>query len=182
MIPLCRTYVVVVRWTDKLLCGWYKWVSRFEAPCIPTWWTGKRWVEQLSRIHSTVCYRDSVVPLRRSSVGWTPSRMGRLTVGFGRRHPVTIRKASLMIRSMWRVWALRHQTGAPCSAAEWTTGKVAVRNVVTPALQRERASLEGDAWCQLFANQREVSAMREGPVQSYSEVFGLGAKGKGFVV
>ena len=34
--PLRRTYVVVVREADELLCGGYKWVSRFEAPCNST--------------------------------------------------------------------------------------------------------------------------------------------------
>jgi len=32
--PERRTYVVVVRWTDELLCGGYKCVSPFETPCI----------------------------------------------------------------------------------------------------------------------------------------------------
>ena len=40
--------------------------------------------------------RDSVAPLRRSSACWMPARIGRLSAGVGRRHPVTIRKASLM--------------------------------------------------------------------------------------
>ena len=47
------TYVVVVRWTDELLCGGYKWVSRFKALCSCTRWTGERWVEQVSRLHGT---------------------------------------------------------------------------------------------------------------------------------
>jgi len=46
---------VIVRWTDELLCGGYKWVSRFEMPCIPTRWIGERWVEQVSRLHGTAC-------------------------------------------------------------------------------------------------------------------------------
>jgi len=37
--------------------------------------------------------RGSVAPLRRSSAGWMPERIGRLSAGVGRRHPVTIRKA-----------------------------------------------------------------------------------------
>jgi len=45
----------------------------------------------------------SVAPLRQSSAGWMPVRIGRLTAGVGRRHPVTIRKASLMAGSMRRV-------------------------------------------------------------------------------
>jgi len=40
--------------------------------------------------------RDSVAPLRRSSAGWMPARIGRLSTGLGRRHPVAIRKESLM--------------------------------------------------------------------------------------
>jgi len=47
--------------------------------------------------------KDSVAPMRRSSAGWMPARMGRLSAGVGRRHPVTIRKASLMAGSMRRV-------------------------------------------------------------------------------
>ena len=39
--------------------------------------------------------RDSVAPLRRSSAGWMPARVGRLSAGVGRTHPVTIRKASM---------------------------------------------------------------------------------------
>jgi len=56
--PLCRTYDVVVRKTDELLCGGYKWVSRFDASCICTQWTGERWVEQMSRLHGTACQRQ----------------------------------------------------------------------------------------------------------------------------
>ena len=44
--------------------------------------------------------RDSVAPLRRSSAGWMLVKIGRLSAGVGRRHPVTIRKASLMVGSI----------------------------------------------------------------------------------
>jgi len=47
--------------------------------------------------------RDSVAPMRRSSAGWMPARIGRLSAGVGRRHPVTIRKALLMVGSIRRV-------------------------------------------------------------------------------
>jgi len=57
--------------------------------------------------------RNSVAPLRRNSAGWMPARMGRLSAGVGRRHPVTIRKASLMAGSMRRVWALRYGHSSP---------------------------------------------------------------------
>ena len=37
-----RRTSVVVRLTDELLCGVYKWVSRFETPCTRTQLTGER--------------------------------------------------------------------------------------------------------------------------------------------
>jgi len=46
--------------------------------------------------------RDSVTPLRRSSEGWMPARIGRLSAGAGRRQPVTIRKTSLMLTGTMR--------------------------------------------------------------------------------
>ena len=46
---------------------------------------------------------DSVAPLQRSSAGWMFAKVGRLSAGVGRRYPVTIRKASLMVGSMRRV-------------------------------------------------------------------------------
>ena len=85
-------------------------------------------------------YRDSMAPLRRSSADWMPAGMGRLSAGLGRRHPVTIRKASLMAGSIRWVWALRHQTGEQYSAVECTKARVAVHNVVAPAPQSEPAS------------------------------------------
>jgi len=77
--------------------------------------------------------RNSVAPLRRSPAGWVLARMGRLPVGVGRRHPVTVRKASLGAWSMRREWELRHQTGAQCSAVELIRAKMAVHMVVAPA-------------------------------------------------
>jgi len=47
--------------------------------------------------------RESVASLRRSSAGWMPTRIGRLSAGVGRRRPVTFRKASLMAGSIRRV-------------------------------------------------------------------------------
>ena len=113
--PLRRTYVFIVRWSDEMLCGGYKRVSRFGTLCICTRWTNERWVEQMSRFHGTRA-GDSVAPLWRSSAGWMPVRTGRLSAGVGRRHPVTIRKAWLMTGLMRRVWAPRHQTGGRYSA------------------------------------------------------------------
>jgi len=47
--------------------------------------------------------RDSVAPLQRNSAGWMPARIGRLSAGVGRRHPVRVRKALLMSGSIRRV-------------------------------------------------------------------------------
>ena len=41
--------------------------------------------------------RESVAPMQRSSAGWMPARMGRLSAGEERRHPITICKVSLMV-------------------------------------------------------------------------------------
>jgi len=84
--------------------------------------------------------RNSVTPLRRSLACYMPARMVRLSAGVGRRHPVTIRKASLMVGSMRRVWALRHQTRTQYFAVERTRTGVAVCRVVAPAPQLEPTS------------------------------------------
>ena len=44
--------------------------------------------------------KESVASWRRSSAGWMPERTGRFSVGRKRRHPVTMRKASLRTLSM----------------------------------------------------------------------------------
>ena len=75
---------------------------------------------------------ESVAPFRWSTTGWMPARIGKLSADVRRRHPCTIRKASLMAGSIKRVWALRHQTGAQYSAVEYIRTKVTVHNVVAP--------------------------------------------------
>ena len=62
--------------------------------------------------------KESVAPWRRSSAGWMPESTERLSVGVGRMHSMTMRKASLRTLSMRRVCALRHQAGAQYSAVE----------------------------------------------------------------
>jgi len=111
----------------------YKWVSRLLDGQVSVEW---------SRCPGSMARRarDSVVPMRWSSAGWMAARIGRLSAGVERRHPVTIRKESLITESMRRVWALRHQTGAQYSVVEWTRDKVAVRKDFAPAPQPEPAS------------------------------------------
>ena len=68
--------------------------------------------------------KESVTPWLRSSTGWMPVRTGRLSVGVGRRHSVTMRKASLRTLSMRRVCALRHQAGVVSALFSFTPGSV----------------------------------------------------------
>ena len=135
--PLCCTYVAVVRITDKLVCGGYKRVSIWGAVQLhPMDGWALSGVGVQAPWHGVL----EIVWLRRSSAGWMPARIGKLSTGVGRRHPVTIRKTSLMVVSVRRVWALRHQTGAQYSVVEWTMARVAICNVVAPAPQPEPAS------------------------------------------
>ena len=63
------------RTSDELLCGEHKWVFRFEAPCICT--PGQVSAEWSGCPGSTARRAgDSVAPMRRSSAGWIPARMG----------------------------------------------------------------------------------------------------------
>jgi len=130
--------------------------------------------------------RDSVAPLRQSSTGWMPARIGRLSAGIARRHPVTVRKASLMAGLVRRVWELRQHTGARYSAVECTRAKVAVRNVGAPTPQSELASrlrsamrdvsnLQSHSGCRRYVSDRSRS------VQGYSEVFGFGTEAQAFI-
>ena len=85
-----------------------------------------------------------------------PARIGRLSAGAGRKHPVTIHKASLMRR----VWALWHQTGAQYSAVECTRARVAVRNNLDTAPQTEPASHLKSATCDVSFLQSDSRCQR----------------------
>ena len=132
--------------------GRYKWTSRFEAQWIRTWWTVSA---ECSRCPGSMARRarERVAPLRQRSAGWMPARIGRLSSGVGRRHPVTISKALLMAGSMRRVWAPRHQMGTQYSAFEWIRARVAIRRVVASAPQPEPAS-------RLWSAMRDVNFLR----------------------
>ena len=72
------TSVAKAAWQDLLACG--------KANGLVTEPGNRAW--QL---------RDSMACLWRSSAGWMPARMGRLSNGVGCRHPVTTWSASLII-------------------------------------------------------------------------------------
>ena len=44
--------------------------------------------------------KESVAASQQSSVGWMPESIGRMSIGVGRRHTVTMRKASYRTPSM----------------------------------------------------------------------------------
>jgi len=99
--PLRRTYVVL---SDELMrCGATGTNGCLDLRRRASALAG-RVSDEWSRCPGSVARhtRDSVAPLRRSSAGWMPARNGRLYAGVRRRHPVTIRKASLMTGLMRR--------------------------------------------------------------------------------
>ena len=115
--------------------------------------------------------KESVACGRRSSAGWMSKRTGRLSVGVGHKHPVTIRKASLRTMSMRRVCALRHQAGAQNSAVEQIGDKAALRNVLAPAPHPEPPSpQQRDARGYFFAQCLKVMMVREHSVQFHTEI------------
>ena len=74
--------------------------------------------------------RDRVAPLRRSSAGWMPARIVRLSTDVGRKHTATIRMASLMAGSLrWCcrylhcLELLRQAQEKDGNSGYWTNGK-----------------------------------------------------------
>ena len=123
--------------------------------------------------------RDGVSPLRRSSAGWMPAKIGRLFAGVGRRHPVTIRKAR-----WWQVNEAGVSSAAPDRSAAlccWMDqGKVALGKVVAPAPQPAASRVQ-----YMMSTIYEVTWGISGTWVScptFSELCGLGTKGHGFVV
>jgi len=102
----------------------------------------------------------SVAPSRRSSAGWMPARVGRLSTDVGRRHAATIGKASLMVVSLRWVWVLRHQTGAQHSAVECTKASVVLLRVVPLAPQPEPARRFRSATCDVSFLRSDLGCKR----------------------
>ena len=84
--------------------------------CCPTNCPSITW----SRLWIAQYARESVAPYWWSSAGWIPARTGKYSVGIGRKHPVTMRKASLRIENAVNEASMRtqHQTGAQYSTVE----------------------------------------------------------------
>ena len=95
--PMCRTIQIVKLFINS--CAGTNGrldLSRvrrlFESTKSLVW---SRWLGSSARRD-----KDRVACSRRNSAGWMPASMGRLSVGVGRKHPVTIRKALLMTTSI----------------------------------------------------------------------------------
>ena len=71
-------------------------VSQCDMPRIPSPTRGQVSAEWRRCPGSVGRRTRGRAPLRRSSAGWIPARLGRFSAGVGRMHPVTVRKASLM--------------------------------------------------------------------------------------
>ena len=101
--PLRRKYVVVLVRKLMSCCAagtnGYLDLRRRASPL--DGWLSAEW----SRYPGSMARRprDNVAPLLRSSAGRMPARIGRLSADAGRRHPVTILKASLMAGILRRV-------------------------------------------------------------------------------
>jgi len=93
--PLRRTYVVVVRKTDELLCGRDKWVSRFAAPCICSLHSMDGWALRGADVQASWHGVLEIVWLHSDEAQQAGCLRG-LEGCVRLRHPVTIRKALLM--------------------------------------------------------------------------------------
>ena len=125
--------------------------------------------------------RDSVAPLRWSSAGWMPAKIGRLSAGVGCRHPVARH------RWLWCWWGehcgtKQERSSLLCGWVHQRQGCYSQSCCSSTPTGASKPAQECDAWCQLLAKWLKVSTLRERPVQRYSEVFGLGAEGQDFVV
>ena len=54
--------------------------------------------------------KKSVAASQRSSTGWMPESIGRLSIGVERRHPVTMRKAS---------YSLQYNASVSAATLDW---------------------------------------------------------------
>ena len=75
-----------------------------------------------------------------------PESMDKWSVGVGRRHPVTMCKASF--RTLRRVLALQHQTSAQYSVVEQTRDRAAVRSALTSTPHPESTSRLSSVTCE----------------------------------
>ena len=120
-------------------------------------WSGS-WIARFAK--------ESVGPNRWSSVGWMPARTGKSSVDVGRKHPVTIIKASSRILSMRRACELRHQTGAVLSCGVDQGKSRDAQCLGTCILSGSRkSSQQRDSGGELFAQSLEVVTESQRPIQ-----------------
>ena len=103
--------------------------------------TLKSWFGQTSQNSG----KTSLPP--QNFLGWY-GYVNRWSVGVGRSHPVTMRKASFRSLSIRRVWTTRHQTGAQYSAVEQTRDRAAFRGVLAPTPHAEPTNRLSSVTCE----------------------------------
>ena len=114
--PEYHISVIVLRWTDELLCSEHKWVLGYRCRAFPL--DGQVSAEWSGCLGSMARRARDSVAFRQCSAGWMLARMGRLSAGVGRRHPITVRNPSLMAGLMRRVWALPPQREQATSSVQ----------------------------------------------------------------
>ena len=131
--------------------------------CLCSTWSGS-WIAQFAK--------ESIAPYRRSSAGWMPASTGKISVGVERKHPVTMRKASLRMLSMRQICILIHQTVAQYLSMEYTKERAEMGNVLAPAPHPDPASCLNSATRleSFFAQSFEVVTESERPIQLYPKI------------
>ena len=100
--PVWHTDVEIIASFLQFLCNKHKWVSRFKSPLVPV---KERVSLGWGKCRGSKAQQASarIAPSRRSQAGWMPAKTDMLSVNVGRKHPVTMCKASLMMQSIRRV-------------------------------------------------------------------------------
>ena len=115
--------------------------------------------------------KESVAPNWRSSAGWIPARIGKSSVGVGRKHPVTMHKASLRMLSMRPVCVLTTNWCAVLSGGvdQGKSKDVQCLGTCTPSESR-RSPQQRNSGGEFFAQSLEVVTESKRPIQLYSKI------------
>ena len=116
--------------------------------------------------------KESVAPNQLSSACCIPARTGKFSVGVGRKHPLTMRKASLRMLSMGRICVLQHQKW--CAVLSGGVDQKKSRDAQclgTCTLSKSRKSPQQcNSGGQFLAQSLKVVTESERPIQLYPEI------------
>ena len=101
----------------------------------------------------------------RSSAGWMPARTGKFSVGEGRKHPVTIHKASSSMRTTTPNWC----AVLSCGVDQEKSRDGQCLGICTPSGSRKLPQ-QRDFGGEFFAQSLEVVTESERPVQLYPKI------------